>query len=509
MKISACVIVKNEEKNIARWLDNMRQITDEIIVVDTGSTDNTLQILQDAGVKPYHFTWRNDFSAAKNYAIQQATGDWIVFLDADEYFDAPSLKCFRQEMEKYHRNKKIGAVMCQLVNIDADNNNRIIGAIIQVRLFRNNKYIYYKNPVHEQLVTTPGKYIMQKCFTLQIIHTGYSASIVRKKAERDLPILQQRAKGAKTRKEREQLYTFFMDAYNCLGIYDKVLEYAQKAADSDMKTLGSEIHIYECMISAMAHLGKDDKDIMAVIKAAKKKFPREVFFAAQLGYHCYVSRDFLQAERYMLEAVHLREQAEQAMRDGTAISDNSLNIVPLIYGILAHISLRKNKKQQALEFALKGMEYYKYNHLLVQSLYKSLQGRPVEEIIQVFCCLYDKDRDGEFLLKAFNWQVEGKFAVYYGTGKSHMDRARLYLKVGQYKGAAADSSTMLTVLNHAALAMSWRHDSIKQVGATDLAISAIMPSKCRRLWRNSAGYKQDIDGRAAMRMLREIEDGEK
>ena len=200
MKISACVIVKNEEKNITQWLNNMRQIADEIVVVDTGSTDNTINILENANITPYHFTWRNDFAAAKNYAIQQATGDWIVFLDADEYFDASSVKRFRTEMTRYHANKKIGAIMCQLVNIDTDNRNKIIDTMIQVRIFRNNKDIYYKNPVHEQLVTKPGKYIMQKCFDLQIIHIGYSAGILRKKAERDLPILQQREKEAKTQK---------------------------------------------------------------------------------------------------------------------------------------------------------------------------------------------------------------------------------------------------------------------------------------------------------------------
>ena len=251
MKISACVIVKNEEKNIGQWLNNMRQIADEIIVVDTGSTDNTLNILENANITPYHFTWCNDFAAAKNYAIQQATGDWIAFLDADEYFDASSVQRFRTEMTRYHANKKIGAIMCQLVNIDTDNRNKIIDTMIQVRIFRNSKDIYYKNPVHEQLVTKPGKYIMQKCFDLQIIHTGYSAGILRKKAERDLPILQQREKEAKTQQEREQLYVFFMDAYNCLGVFDKVLLYAQKAVKSNMKTLGGDIHVYECMISAM------------------------------------------------------------------------------------------------------------------------------------------------------------------------------------------------------------------------------------------------------------------
>ena len=204
MKISACVIVNNEEKNIGQRLNNMRQIADEIIVVDTGSIDNTLTILENAGVTPYHFTWCNDFAAAKNYAIQQATGDWIVFLDADEYFDASSVQRFRTEMTRYHANKKIGAIMCQLVNIDIDNRDKIIDTAIQVRIFRNTKDIYYKNPVHEQLVTKPGKYIMQKCFNLQIIHTGYSTSILRKKAERDLVILQQREKEAKTQHERRQ-----------------------------------------------------------------------------------------------------------------------------------------------------------------------------------------------------------------------------------------------------------------------------------------------------------------
>ena len=500
MKISACVIVKNEEKNIARWLDNMRQITDEIIVVDTGSTDNTLQILQEAGVKPYHFTWCNDFAAAKNYAIQQATGDWIVFLDADEYFDEPSLKCFRREVAKYHRNKKIGAVMCQLVNIDADNNNRIIGTMIQVRMFRNTKHIYYKNPVHEQLVTTPGKYIMQKCFVLQILHTGYSASIIRRKAERDLPILQQRAKAAQTKEEKEQLYTFFMDIYNCLGVYDKVLEYAQKTADSNMKTLGGETHVYECMISAMIHLGKTNEEIMAVIKSARKKFPNEVFFVMQLAYHYYQNRDFLQAEHYAVEAMQLRDKAEKAMRDGRAISDNSLNVVPMMYGILADISMRKQNRQRALELALKGMEYYKYNYLLVQVLYKSLQGRPIEEIIQIFDCLYDRYKDGEFLLKTLDWQADGKFFAYYALAKSYTDRAGLYLRLGQYKGAAAESGMLLTMLNHAALAAAWKQ--LQNGKLDDTGVAALMPDKYKKLWKNADRYIQDSDVRAAMRIIK-------
>ena len=502
MKISACVIVKNEEKNIERWLANMRQIADEIIVVDTGSTDNTLTILENAGITPYHFTWCNDFAAAKNYAIQQAAGDWIVFLDADEYFDTSSVQRFRTEMSRYHANKKIGAIMCQLVNIDIDNRNKIIDTMIQVRIFRNSKDINYKNPVHEQLATKPGKYIMQKCFNLQIIHTGYSTSILRKKAERDLLILNQREKEAKTQQEREHLYIFFMDAYNCLGDFDKVLFYAKKAVKSNVKTLGGDIHVYECMISAMVHLGKEDEEIIAFIVEARKTFPREVFFTVQLGYYYYMAGNYLQAEQYMLEARKLRQFAEKDIKAGKAVSDTSLNLMPMLYGCLGDIYIRKGQKQQALKISLEGMAYYKYNHLLTKVLYKSLLGRPVVEIIQIFDCFYDRKQDGDFLMEAIGWHASGEFAAYYYPIHNIMDKTKLYLKTGKYQGGVAVAGQQLDLLNHSALAEVF----VKQENGEETLpnVFAIMPDKYQRLSMSKAECQQDVDGRAAIRLRKQM-----
>lgn len=498
MKISACVIVKNEEKNITQWLNNMRQIADEIIVVDTGSTDNTLNILETAGITPYHFTWCNDFAAAKNYAIQQATGDWIAFLDADEYFDASSVQRFRTEMTRYHANKKIGAIMCQLVNIDIDNRDKIIDTAIQVRIFRNTKDIYYKNPVHEQLVTKPGKYIMQKCFNLQIIHTGYSTSILRKKAERDLLILQQREKEAKTQQEREQLSVFFMDAYNCLKKFDKVLEYAQKAIKFNTRILGEDIHAYEGMISAMINLGKKDEEIMAVIAEARKKFPQEVFFAVQLGYYYYMGRDYLQAEQYLLEARRLRQFAEKDIKTGKVVSDTSLNLMPMLYGCLGDVYMRKGQKHKALEISLEGMEYYKYNHLLARVLYKSLLGRPVLDIIQIFDCFYERKKDGDFLMEAIGWQATGEFAAYYYPIHNTMDKTKLYLKTGKYQGGVAVAGQQLDLLNHSALVEAF----VKQENGEETLpnVFAIMPDKYQKLAMSSEECKREADGRAAMRL---------
>ena len=79
MRISACVITKNEEENLPSWLGCMQRIADEMVVLDTGSGDRTAEIARAAGAKVFFFQWMDDFAAAKNYALDRATGDWIFF----------------------------------------------------------------------------------------------------------------------------------------------------------------------------------------------------------------------------------------------------------------------------------------------------------------------------------------------------------------------------------------------------------------------------------------------
>ena len=126
MKLSACVIVKNEEKNLPQWLSSMAQLADEMIVVDTGSEDNTKSLAHHAGAKVFDFTWVDDFAAAKNFAIEQATGDWILFLDADEYFAPETMGLVRDVIRKRAKNNKVAVLLCRLINIDSDRNNRVI-----------------------------------------------------------------------------------------------------------------------------------------------------------------------------------------------------------------------------------------------------------------------------------------------------------------------------------------------------------------------------------------------
>ena len=84
-RISLCMIVKNEEKRLERALSWGEGILWEKIVVDTGSTDGTVALAEELGAKVSHFDWIDDFAAARNFALRQAKGDWILTLDADEW----------------------------------------------------------------------------------------------------------------------------------------------------------------------------------------------------------------------------------------------------------------------------------------------------------------------------------------------------------------------------------------------------------------------------------------
>jgi len=170
------MIVKNEEKNIETALGWAKGFAFEHIVVDTGSTDKTVELAEKTGAKIYNFKWINDFAAAKNFAIEQATGDWIAFLDADEFFSPEDTKALMKLLEQIESDSKkrelcLGISM-PWVNVDDDGKPMTIAS--QARIFRNDPTVRYVGSIHESLSIEPGRYIHDE--KISIIHTGYSES---------------------------------------------------------------------------------------------------------------------------------------------------------------------------------------------------------------------------------------------------------------------------------------------------------------------------------------------
>ena len=228
LNISACTIVKDEAQNISRWLDSVRPFADEIFVVDTGSQDNTREIVRKAGIKLYEFVWINDFAAAKNYALKQATGDWIVMLDADEYFTVDSQKRLRQVVSKYHPDKKIAGIITPFTNIDVHRHNEVISTSWQMRIFRNDPHLRFAGKVHESLQNQSGNerdFCVEK--NLRFIHTGYSTVGMETKKKRNLDILLSDIE--ETGQETPQQMAYLLDCYLGLNDYQAALKYGRMA----------------------------------------------------------------------------------------------------------------------------------------------------------------------------------------------------------------------------------------------------------------------------------------
>ncbi len=189
MKISACLIVKDEERNIRECLQSLMFFSDEIIVVDTGSTDNTINIAKKFTDKIYSFQWIDDFSAARNYALEKADGDWIVSIDADEIIRNPQL--IRNTLQS--SPKIIGGILIELEsNAHRTDGTLDVFIIHLLRIFRNNPLIRWENTIHEQVlepILSAGFTIAQS--DIRYFHKGYDLSPeeMRKKQERNLSLL--------------------------------------------------------------------------------------------------------------------------------------------------------------------------------------------------------------------------------------------------------------------------------------------------------------------------------
>lgn len=185
--LSLCLIAWNEADNIGRCLKSAEAFVDEIVVVDTGSTDCTREIAKAMGAKVIQVKWQNDFSAARNVSLENATGDWILFLDCDEELDAES----RHELRKAIEHGSYEAYFAMVRNT-TDTNIEL--TFPSIRLFRNRKSFRFTGKIHEQIVNSiVANYGLQAIghSSITIIHHGYNASTtnVAAKVQRNLEIL--------------------------------------------------------------------------------------------------------------------------------------------------------------------------------------------------------------------------------------------------------------------------------------------------------------------------------
>lgn len=184
--ISLSMIVKNEGKHLYECLNSVKNVVDEIVIVDTGSTDNTLEIAKSFNAKIFYFEWNDDFSAARNFSLSKCTGNWILYLDADERLDEKSADIIKSLIQT---NENIG-YYCTIVSYDSEVQRS--NSIKYVRFFRNNPAAKFTGKVHEQITPSLEKLNYKFIHSdLVIHHIGYDISKdgKKQKALRNLELL--------------------------------------------------------------------------------------------------------------------------------------------------------------------------------------------------------------------------------------------------------------------------------------------------------------------------------
>lgn len=225
--LTTFLIVKNEEHFISQCLESIQDISDEIVIVDTGSTDRTLEFIKNYNVKLYHYQWNNNFAEARNFALKQCTKDLILYIDADERLTDNSKNIINDIKNKQLQNKI--AYLCKVRSVSNINNNAT-NQMSYPRLFSNNPNIYFKNAVHEQILESllENSYVIINS-DIVILHYGYdySPEILLTKAKRNLDIL--------LNNPQNNWYYYFQLAQttSIIGNLDDAFVYMNKALEFD------------------------------------------------------------------------------------------------------------------------------------------------------------------------------------------------------------------------------------------------------------------------------------
>ena len=316
LQISAVVFVRDDARDMERWLENTAVYANERIVVDTGSTDGTRTLAETAGTHIIDFVWRDDFAAARNTAVGAAHGDWAVVLDADEsFFDPSELRSYLAMVDV--TMPYVDAVLLPIVHVEENADERETGRAPHVRLLRMGRGLYYEGRVHEALCKEGGEPVLyHESVALAVRHVGYSSARIRAKHERNLVLMEQRIEEAGLQPGDCR---YLADTYYGLGKYASALIYARAALEEDVVSVGAQSHLHHLLLNAMEKERVPFAEQIAAARMACRLFPALPDFHGRLGLLLSVLGDG-QAHDALTRAIELYEHPADAKGEASEFS---------------------------------------------------------------------------------------------------------------------------------------------------------------------------------------------
>lgn len=409
-KVSACIIAKNEESNLPRLLESIKGKFDEIVLVDTGSTDKTVEIAESYGVKVYHRRW-NGFADARQYAVDMATGNWIWFFDADCQLEEEEYQRFKRILFTIKDRPEYEGIGVIYKNLGQ--NGEIKGISSTVHIHKKHPDIVWEGKVHERVVNKKTKNILIPPAKVSVLHYGYADFNTQMcKAKRNLKLIFEELKTLKDTDYEYYVNVFYIvQSYNALSALNKEkylrksLRYIRKFLNyadsiSNLSTFKKHFYVYAGRI--YYELEQYEKAIEILEEAIKND-------------ELYPDYNYLLYKIYQI-----KKEEEKAINFGLNYLrglDKSLKINGIISDFLI-------LKEQILD-ELKGK--IKANHQeILNNLWKEEKGENIGRLL--FRVLKEKSpKEAEKIIK--------KVAILYNNDESYADLGEFYYENNKYQEA--------------------------------------------------------------------------
>lgn len=343
--ISLCMIVRDEERVLTDCLGSAKPWFDEIIVVDTGSTDRTMEIAREAGVKLFRFAWIDDFSAARNESLSHACGQWVMWMDADDTLPEECGKKLR-DLITLADDRTTGFLM--QVHIPPAPGEYGLTIVDQVKLFRNLPDLQFEGRIHEQILESINRAGGRVERTdLHVVHSGYDYSPEgqRKKRERDLLLLE------KDLKDRPNhpfvLFNVGMTAYH-LKDFDR----AEKALRRCLELSNPQESTVRKVYAMLAGCRLEQHDLSAarsIVEKGLALYPRdpELLFRAGIIYR--ECGDLRASEQCYLTLIGSREQGHIDSLDVTMTGFKAHHNLAIVYRDMGRTAEAEQRFAQSIK----------------------------------------------------------------------------------------------------------------------------------------------------------------
>ena len=339
LTISLVMIVKDEEEMLPGCLEPLRGVVDEMIVCDTGSSDRTVEIAESFGAKVVHFPWNGSFADARNASIDAATGDWLIYLDADEHMEAEDARMLRGLLGRTWRE---GFYLVE-TNYTGGAETGAAVTHMALRVWRNRPQYRFAGRIHEQKTHTMPTYLPERFeqTRIRVRHYGYLNQRIasRDKSQRNIQLLKQEAEEARTPFTDYNLGS----EYIVLGEHAEARRHLDRAWDALREQGFQSVGYAPLLVSRVARARRETGDHEAAVAAVEEGL-------ALFPDHTDLVMEAAVSARSRGDLVRSAELAERCLEMGDAPADYAATMGTgtfLALSLLADVRARQGDRAES------------------------------------------------------------------------------------------------------------------------------------------------------------------